>query len=170
MKNVKLQLLLKSRSYRQMCFEYIKARLLGPFFWVSEIGDLAKLYIDYPDKWQREARIREMERNHEIEEKKIEKVVAYIHFVEVMSRVQIFVLMNCCAEAMDVMPQSLQTEFAEIKAEFQKWMNQLEKMGVSIPKELKLIFDSIDIEKMIDLKEYGQFSSQIYESIDTIAL
>ena len=176
MKFTKLRLLFKSRDFRKMFFRYIKTTIeycvKKPFRYIKAIYDAIKIHIDYPNRWDRYVKIKEIENKNEKEKSKQAKAIAYTNFIGAIFRYDISLLAYCNYinkdDVTDENYESLYVEFNQIKDDLKKYVSELEKMGVVIPNELKDIIEDTTIDKFDDFDEYKIFSDKIHAISDTI--
>ncbi len=176
MKSVKLYLFFKSRDYRKMYLSYIRTSIINwfkePFIYVKTVYDMIKLHIDYPNSWDRYVKLKEIEHNTEIEQRRQAKALAYTHFIGAIFRFDICLLSYCSySSSNDVTKANYETLYAQFdktREEFKTYVKELEEMDVVIPYELKTIVETTNIDRFTDLNEYKKFSANLNTICDTI--
>ena len=176
MKFTKLRLFFKSREFRKMSFRYIKATIeycvKKPFVYIKAFYDTIKLFIDYPNSWDRYVKIEEIESENEKQKLEQDKAIAYNNLIGTIFMFDISLLAYCSYTNRDDVTgedyEKLHSEFNQIKDNFKKYVSELEKMGVVIPNELKAIIEDTTIDKFNDFDEYKIFSDKIHAISDTI--
>lgn len=176
MKFTKLRLFFLSRECRKMFFRYIKATIeycvKKPFMYVKAIYDTIRLYIDYPNRWDRYVKIKEIENKNEKEISNQAKAIAYTNFIGAIFSFKILLLAYCNYinrdDVTDENYETLYAKFNQIKDDLKKYVSELEKMGVVIPNELKAIIEDTTVDKFDNFDEYKIFSDKIHAISDTI--
>lgn len=176
MKVIRLKRFLKSRKFRRMYLKNVKETIKNcvktPFMYFKAVYDTIKLYIDYPDKWDRYVEFREMENKVEIKKAKETKAIAYIKLTGAFYMFDVALLSYCSYLNRDDLTKEdyeiLFSDFKQFKEEFKKYASELEEMGVVIPKELKSIVEETKIDRFNNFTEYKQFSNQIEDIFNKI--
>lgn len=176
MKSLRLQYFFKSRKYRNKYLLYVKACIIAwfkkPIIYIKAIHDAFKLNIDFPNRWDKYVKIKEIEHATELEQKRYSKHIAYNHFLETIVKFDICLLTYCSFTNRNDITQEnydkLSSDFCQIKKEFQKYVKELDEMAVVVPEELKTIVESTNVDKFTNFDEYKIFSDNLHAISDTI--
>ena len=169
----KLRRLLKTREYRTMYFQYIKAKIVNfvkkPIVCIKAIYNAFKFEKTSPSSWERYLRLKQIENEaKEVEEKS----VTYVQFVGTISMFNISLISYCSyIERNDLSHekfQKLHEEFDSFKEKATGYLNKLEEMDVPIPDELKELIKMTNFNSFKDLDEVNIFTDKIYSFCDMI--
>lgn len=169
----KLLLFLKSRNYREMFFLHVKLsiknRITKPFMYIKAIYETIKLNHDYPSSWDRYVKLKEIEHNAELKQKNQAKATAYTKFVGAISRFDICILSySSCSSRNNVLKDDYEVQFDAYKKEVEACIEELKKLDVVIPDELKTFITSTNVDSFTDLDEYNEFHINLYTICDKI--
>lgn len=169
----KLNRLVKTREYRSMYFQYVKAKIVKfvkkPIVYIKALYNAIKFEKTYPSSWERYIRLKEIENEAKVVE---EKSFTYIQFVGTISMFNISLISYCSyIERNDLSHekfQKLHEEFDSFKEKATEYLSKLEEMSVTIPNELKELIKATNFDSFKDLDEVKIFTDKIYSFCDMI--
>ena len=165
---MKKNLIFTNAVYRKIWFGNLKGKvkmiLTKPLIPIQAVWDTFKLYRDYPDKWDRYVRLKEIE-NENLEMAKKENIaIARSNFAFAVFRLNI-----CWMVAVHIRPDEEQknvAEFQQARKELDESIKELERNGIHIPEELKSELLETPIDQFNNLEELDVFTERIYGKMD----
>lgn len=168
-----LLLFFKSHNYREMFFLHVKLSIknwiMKPFMYIKAIYEAIKLNRDYPSRWDRYVKLKEIEHNTKLKQKNQAKATAYTKFIGAISRFDICLLSySSCSSKSDVTKDDYKVQFDAAKKEVEACIEELENLDVVIPDELKTIVMTTNVDSYTDLDEHNDFHTNLHTICDKI--
>lgn len=178
MKIENLKMLLKSREARSFFWEYAKLTIMHffskPILYVKAFFFVCRIYKNYPDRWERYVKFKEIENEGKIKEEKVRKGTLYAKFVGATTRFTILLITHCSYIKDDSITeqayQKLVEDFIESQEDYRKSSVELRRFGVAIPEKLdRLIFETT-VNRFNDYEKCQEFIDEVNHLRDSVKI
>ena len=160
------KLFFTNRFYRKNCILSLKANLMKPIGFIQDVWKKIKLYLDYPDKWDRYVKLKEEENKAAEKDKRQAICIARSNFIGAAFRIMICQLYAISIEKTEEQNKKNFTEFQQGRKDFQEAIEQLERYEIFVSKELKDDFLETPINRFTSIEEWEIFSESFEQKIE----
>lgn len=176
MKFISWKLFLNSQEYRKIWIRkkiaIFKYNLKKPFVWVIAVYKVIKRYRDYPDRWERYVEEKKDEQKIEMYDFQEAKLSALIEFIAEVTNLDIALALHCSYKnSGDVTSkeyENIYVQFSKAKENLKNFSEGLEKYGVNIPEEFKVMIEEAEIDKFKEINEYQSFSNKLHSYMEQL--
>lgn len=174
----KIKMFFNSAIYRKCILRKIKYFFIYGIKFLCAIArgiyDTLKLYMEYPNEWERYEEVRRINKKALKETRKKEILEAYSSFKNAIFCLNLGWISYCSfTKRKDITQEDYQKlfdEFEKNKKKFFAYVSKLEWRGVSIPKELVTMVEETEIDRFSSMEEYEKFAEKLETLIDSINL
>lgn len=124
-----------------------------------------KLYRDYPDRWDRYVRLKEIESETREMAKKQDIAIARSNFLGAFFRIDICWMLAIKTERPKEEHDKNAAEFQQARGDLIVAIKELERNGISISEELKSCLLKTPIDKFRTLEEWDVFTKGLNEKM-----
>lgn len=163
---MKKNLFFTNRFYRKNCILSLKANLMKPIGFIQDVWKKIKLYLDYPDKWDRYVKLKEEENKAAEKDKRQAIVIARSNFRGAAFQIMICQLYAISTEKTEEQNKKIFAEFQQGRKDFQEAIEQLERNEIFVPKELKDDFLETPIDRFKSIEEWEMFTDSYNQKIE----
>ena len=174
----RIKMFFKSAVYRKCILGEIKNfaiyYITFPFAIARDIYDTLKIYMEYPNKWERYEEIKKINKKNQKEIRKKEALEAYSSLENAIFCLNLGWISYCSfKQRQDITQEDYQKlfdEFEKAKKNFAVYVSRLVWRGVSIPNELVTLVEETKIDSFSNMEDYEKFSKKLDKLIHSIEL